>query len=84
MFYLPSSSLFYGHCLQAKAYCTFDLDKMRATFIEESDYTSKLNDLSMISATGLDDMSLTYDAEESSEDPTIGCELILPWFFSLS
>ncbi|XP_066913953.1 uncharacterized protein [Clytia hemisphaerica] len=72
MFYLPSSSLFYGHCLQAKHYCTFDLDKMRTTYIEETEYTDKLSDLSMVSATGLDDMSLTYDAEESNEDPSIG------------
>jgi len=63
--------MFYGYCNEAKYYCTWYLELNRIEFIEESLYISKQLDINMITAQGLDDMTLTPTEQPITEDPTV-------------
>ena len=70
---MPEENLFYGYCYEAKYNCAWDDEKDRLTFVDEATYISKLSEVNMIAATGLDDMTLTMEVTESSENQLIGC-----------
>ena len=68
---MSGENLFYGVCQQAKVYCSWDLTKDRIEYIDEDTYVSKLADVSLISAVGLDDMILTPSMVATDENPNI-------------
>jgi len=70
-YYLPDVELFYGYCNKARYYCTWDINTNCIGFVEESAYNVNLSNMNTVSALGLDDMTLTMDPAETSEDPTI-------------
>lgn len=72
---MPSEVLFYGYCNQAKYFCTWDINTNRIGYIDEAAYNINLSDMNTISASGLDDMTLTLEPSATSEDPTIAREL---------
>jgi len=55
-YYVPSEELFYGYCNQAKYHCTWNINKNRVGYVDESAYNANLSNMNTISASGLDDM----------------------------
>ena len=82
-YYMPNEGFFYAYCNQAKYYCTWDITTNRIGFIDESAYNANLSNLNIVSASGLDDMTLTIDPVASSEDPAIARKFIKIIIFCL-
>ena len=79
-FYMPDEGLFYGYCHKAKYYCSWDAHADRVVYVEESTYIEKLTEVNMISASGINDMTLGIEATASNEDPNTGCKIFLVFF----
>ena len=79
-FYMPDEGLFYGYCQKAKYYCTWNVHTDMVLYVEESTYIEKLTEVNMISASGIDDMTLGIEATVSNEDPNIGCKIFFMFF----
>ena len=71
-FYMPDEGLFYGYCHKAKYHCSWNVHTDMVVYVEESTYIEKLMEVNMISASGIDDMTLGIEATASNEDPNIG------------
>ena len=76
-FYIPSEATFYGYCNDLKYFCSMELLSNRISYLDEATYNSKLSDLNMVSATNLDDMTLTPSSVDTSDDPDIGRKAFL-------
>ena len=75
--FVPSEDLFYGYCNKVKYFCTWNIQTLRLSYIEESVFNEKLLDMNTITASGLDDMTLLTTPSGDSDDPTLGCKSFL-------
>ncbi|XP_066935511.1 uncharacterized protein [Clytia hemisphaerica] len=71
-FIIPSEKTFYGYCNDLKYFCSMEFLSNRISYLDEATYNGKLSDLTMVTATNLDDMTLTPSSVDTSDDPDIG------------